>query len=90
VVVPGNGGFLVVFLLKTLSGDWTFSRVKTYDLIRLVRPDDDSVHTLIHRYLAGGVVMENPFRSLGVVTGRLLRQCLYFFLFFLPVCILDV
>jgi hypothetical protein len=54
----------------------------------------------MHRYLAGGVVKENPFRSLGVVTtgaahaaGRLelLRQGLYFLLFlFLAVCILDI
>jgi hypothetical protein len=53
VVVPGNDGFLVVFLLKTLSGDWTFFSVKTQDL---------------HCYLSGGVILKNLFRSLGVFT----------------------
>jgi hypothetical protein len=46
VVVPGNGGFLVVYLLKALFRDWTFSRVKILDLTMLVRLDNDGVCAL--------------------------------------------
>ena len=45
-LVPENGGFLVVSLLKALFGDWTFSRVKIQDLTMMVGPDDDSVCAL--------------------------------------------
>jgi hypothetical protein len=47
LVVLGNGGFLVVFLLKTLSKNKTFSRVKTQVLTMLVRQDDVGVDALI-------------------------------------------
>jgi hypothetical protein len=46
VAVPGNGGFLVVSLLKALFEDWTFFRVKTQDLPLMVRPADDGVCAL--------------------------------------------
>jgi hypothetical protein len=46
VVVYGNGGFLVVSLLKALLGDRTFSKVKTQDLTILVK-SDDGVCTLL-------------------------------------------
>jgi hypothetical protein len=36
VVVPGNGGFLFVSLLKALFKDWTFSTVKTKAVTTLV------------------------------------------------------
>jgi hypothetical protein len=45
-VVPGNGGFLVVPLLKALFGQWTFSRVKTQDLTIMVRQGDDEACAL--------------------------------------------
>ena len=58
-----NGGCLAVPLLKALSRDRTFCRVKAQVLIMLVRPDDDSVCALLpswrRRFL-------EPFQSLGV------------------------
>ena len=45
-LVPGNGGLIVVSLLKALFGDWTFSRVKTQDLTMMVRPNDDGICAL--------------------------------------------
>jgi hypothetical protein len=64
LVVLGNGGFLVVFLLKALSKNETFSRVKTQVLTILVRPDDGGVDALI----SGDVVLENRVERLGVIT----------------------
>jgi hypothetical protein len=43
VVVPDNGGYRVISLLKALSGLSTFSGVKIQDLTMLVKPDDDGV-----------------------------------------------
>jgi hypothetical protein len=39
-----NDGFQVISLLKALSVDWTFFRVKTQDLAMLVGLDDDGVY----------------------------------------------
>ena len=36
MVIPGNGGLLVVSFLKAFFGDWTFSRVKARDLTMIV------------------------------------------------------
>jgi hypothetical protein len=36
-ILVGHHGFLVVDLLKALFGDWTFSRVKIFNLTMLVR-----------------------------------------------------
>jgi hypothetical protein len=47
MVVPCNGGFLFVFLLKALSGDWIFSEVKSPVLTMLVRPGNGGVDALI-------------------------------------------
>jgi hypothetical protein len=44
MVVSDNGGFQVISLLKALSMDWTFFRVKTQDLAMLVGLDDDGVY----------------------------------------------
>jgi hypothetical protein len=60
-VVPDNGGFLVIFLLKGLSVDWTFFRVKTQDRTMLVRADDDS-------YLLVGIILEKLVWGRGIVT----------------------
>jgi hypothetical protein len=64
VAVPGNGGFLVVVLLKALFEDWTFFRVKTQDLPLMVRPGDDDVCAL---FPSRNVVLEYLFRSIGVI-----------------------
>ena len=53
-----------VSLLNTLSRDWTFSRVKIQDLTKPVR----MTTVFMHYYLSGGVVLENLFRNLGVIT----------------------
>jgi hypothetical protein len=63
VVVPGNGGSLVISLLKALSEDWIFSRVKTEGQIMLVSPDDYSVCAVL-----SGFVLENLFRYLSVTS----------------------
>jgi hypothetical protein len=47
MVISDNGGFLVISLLKALSGNKITSRVRTQDLTMLVSPDDDSVYALV-------------------------------------------
>jgi hypothetical protein len=94
-VVLGNGGFLVVSLLKKLFGDWTFSRVKTHDLTFVVGPDGD-----------GGYIVLPSWRPCVLVNVSESRCCchsccyvpqiasmgphIFFRLFFFCLCILDV
>jgi hypothetical protein len=47
VVGSGNGGFLVVLLLETLFGDWTFSRVKIQNVTMMVRSDNDNIRAML-------------------------------------------
>jgi hypothetical protein len=63
MVVLGNGGFLVVSLLKALFGDWTLQGENSVS--------NHAVKTTIlfvHHYLPEGVVLGNLFWSLGVIT----------------------
>jgi hypothetical protein len=64
VVVHGNSGFPIIFLLKALFGDWTFM-VKIQDLTFMVGPDDDGVYALLHSWRR---CFWRMFRILGVVT----------------------
>jgi hypothetical protein len=61
----GNGSFLVSSLLKALFGDSTFSRVKTHDL-----PGHIERRWCFYTisFFLGEVLLENLFRSLGIVT----------------------
>jgi hypothetical protein len=75
VFVPYNGGLLVVSLCKTLFGNCTFStRFWPYRL------DHTSKRMCVHCFLPRGVVLENLFWSIGIVTtsGALtdVRPCL--------------
>jgi hypothetical protein len=86
VVVPYNGRLVVVSLWKALSGDCTFStRFWPYRL------DHTSKRMCVHCFLPRGVVLENLFRSIGIVTTSgaltdarpwLLQWILWFLLFY--------
>jgi hypothetical protein len=80
VVIPSNGGSLVIPLLKAFPGDWTLSRVKAHYLpCCLVWMKNE----LMQCYLPRGIDLENLFWSVGAATscdviaavGHCLHRC---------------
>jgi len=84
----GNGGFLVILLLKALSEDGTFSRVKIQNLTLLVRP---ATMVFLHCDLPEGIVLEKLFRVQTSLFGSA-GLCFHFFTSFIfsAVCILNI
>jgi hypothetical protein len=77
VVVPSNGDFIAISLLKALCRDWTSSRVKTNGLTWWL---DQMKMMFVHCYLSGGTVLERPFWNKGVFNngGSLATPSLWF------------
>jgi hypothetical protein len=84
--------------LKASFKDWTFFRIKTYDLAKLVRSDDDDVCTQLPswRRCFGEVLSDSRCHRQFVTSGAIAAAspCLfrrgYCFFFFPAMCILSV